>query len=1098
MKFVRESIATKISILIILLVMVTASFVGMIFYYGGNKVLVQREFEKIDRKTKAIGHSLKVGLSELKRDTLTLANVSNVKNISNSKNWKKDIQRLTKFKHSYISIHYFNNKAKLKESFQRNNTNFVNSNNIESEIGKYLSQIKNLEESEVFLTDIWLNKLGKKIEKPHRPILFSIAPVFNKNGREGFLALKYDFSDLFRQITALANNNESLFVTNSEGDYLIHPQKLKTFGFNLGIRYKINDDFPILTEKLSPDFETEKGQGFITNYQNQKFLIHNEKAYLTGSNNNTYLKVTIGISYDDVIGSSNVIRTRSFYLSLGLIILTALVGWVTTKYLTKHLDRITEMAQRYTRGETDIHIPVESKDEIGVLSLTFQGMVRQVNERTRILRKNERELREARDRTEQSLKEKNEVLDDLKKQKEEVERVSKDKDELLAIVSHDLKNPLAVIETSMDILMEDEGANHSDMTKDLIRRAKSSSRFALNLITDLLEVARLEGGIKLDFEKFAVKDMISSVLDGFFLKAQEKNINLETRFAGDFEVYADYGRFIQVLNNIIGNSLKFTPQNGKIIIHVSSFEGRRKLDGSGRILKIVIEDNGPGIPADKIDSIFNKFEQARVKDREIGTGLGLAISKNITTLHNGNIWVESVEGEGAKFFVTIPRLIEESVNKPVVNDEEFNPLILLADDSEDYRQFVKGKLSNVGMTVIEAENGEIALQVIQEKDPDLVLLDLDMPVKGGVEVLEELRASEKYKDLPIIVISEHLATKDLELINKLANEFIHKSSGEKDLEFKIREILQPGNLGHLDKALDLECPTILIVDDEEPIRELVGDRLEKIGYNTLKAKNGVEALFFVKKYSVDLLISDIRMPEVDGLTLSRMLIKEKPDLPIILMSGNLVEIPATLKKKLGVFALISKPFDLAELTKIVNEAVPLKQKINETLNEKVDNLNIKINETAIEESKELETQLTAQENSQDSIGTIEDVEDVKLLLVDDSEDMQMLFKVMLRKENYLLSVASDGKEGLELFKTKKFDIILMDIKMPVMDGIEAIVEMRKFEVEQSITETPVYAISANDSEEDIKKYLSNGFTGSVSKPLNKEKILGLLKERKAS
>ena len=804
MKFAKKSIAAKISILIIILVMITASFVGMIFYYGGNKVLVQREFEKIELKTKEIGYSLRLGISELKRDTRTLAHiVSHKKNLVEIENWKEDIHRMIKLKHSYLSVQILDNNLNSKEFYERNTSRVDLKNNKDStlkNLKKYNSKIERLEENKVFLTDIWLNKSENRIEKSHRRILYSLSPIFGKKGREGYLALKFDFADLFKEMKGFANSNESIFISNSKGDYLIHPQKLKTFGFNLGIRYKIGDDFPVLEERKDSKFETEKGHDYITNYQNQKFLIHMEKIFLSKDNKDNYFNLTIGISYDDVIGSSNVIRTRSFYLAFVLIILTALVGWFTTKYLTKHLDRITEMAQRYSRGETDIHIPVESKDEIGVLSLTFQGMLREVNERTRILKKNERELREARDRTEQSLKEKNELLDDLKKQKEEIERVSKDKDELLAIVSHDLKNPLAVIETSMDILMEDEAANHDEMTTDLIRRAKNSSAFALNLITDLLEVARLEGGIRLELEKFPIKEMISSVLDGFFLKAQAKNISMETRITGEFEIYADYGRFIQVLNNIIGNSLKFTPKNGKIIIHIFPFEGRIKRGDPGRFLKIIIEDNGPGIPVDKIDIIFNKFEQARVKDRKIGTGLGLVISKNIMTLHNGNIRVESVKGKGAKFFITLPRLIEESVKKP-----------------------------------------------------------------------------------------------------------------------------------------DIE-----------------------------KSKN------FVKN------------------------------------------------------------------------------------------------------------------------------EDIKLLLVDDSEDIQMLFKVMLRKENFSLSIASNGQEGLELFKVNKFDIILMDIKMPVMDGNEAIKKMRIFETENSQEITSIYAISSNHSKDDIKLYLKNGFTGSASKPLKKDKILQLLKERKAS
>ncbi|MDC1175681.1 ATP-binding protein, partial [Bacteriovoracaceae bacterium] len=367
------------------------------------------------------------------------------------------------------------------------------------------------------------------------------------------------------------------------------------------------------------------------------------------SHPNIQIGFAIFSSYNRILSGLKFIRSQSIAISFLLILLTAFVGWYVVKYLLKNLNTITDSAKRYTQGESDINIKVNSSDEIGTLALTFQGMIRQVNERARVLRKSERTIREARDQAEKALNSKSQLLDDIKRQNEEIETMAKDKDELLAIVSHDLKNPLAIVETSMDILLEEAAVKGNSQIKDLVRRSKTNARYALNLITDLLDLARMEGGIKLDFDVFNVNEMIETILDSLDIKAKEKNISFITNFDGTYNIKADYGRIVQVINNVVGNALKFVPKDGTIKIILEKFESNRKVDGNSSFLRIKIEDNGPGIPKSKLKTIFNKFSQARESDRKIGTGLGLAICENIVGKHTGSIMVESVEGHGATF-----------------------------------------------------------------------------------------------------------------------------------------------------------------------------------------------------------------------------------------------------------------------------------------------------------------------------------------------------------------------------------------------------------------------------------------------------------------
>jgi CheY-like chemotaxis protein/HAMP domain-containing protein len=891
---------------------------------------------------------------------------------------------------------------------------------------------------------------------------------------------------------------------DSKGNILFHPNSIKRLGYEIGLPYKIDEELSILKENQFVS-SGKMVSSHLTEYKGNKYLVHARKYYPFKSSDKFY-GVVFTSPRGKVFSSVSTIRSQSIFLSLGLIFMTAAIGWFFTKYLMKNLNEITTLAKAYTQGEQDIQIPIRSNDEIGILALTFQGMVRQVNERTRILRKSERKIREARDQAEQALSSKSQLLEDIRRQKSEIERVSKDKDDLLAIVSHDLKNPLAVVETSMDILMENDDLKEQQMSWDLIRRSKNAAKMALNLITDLLDLARLEGGIKLDFEKFSVTEMIDTVIDSFYLKAKAKNINLFANYSGDYHVYADYGRCIQVISNIVGNALKFTPENGWIEVRVKTYETAHKLDGSNIGLRVEIQDNGRGIPGDKVDTIFNKFEQAKDKDREIGTGLGLAICKNICSLHSGDIWVESKEGQGATFIIVLPRILEEAAITPRPSLENIDLLpsftVLVVDDQEEYRSNVVSLLKNMNQHILEAKNGEEGLQVCESQMPDLILLDLNMPVKNGVETLNEVRQLKGAENVPVIAMAESNDQVLEEEITGKVSDVYYKHTPIAELEAKVSNILMPEGSREFDKELVEGQKTILIVDDEDEIRELMTEYLEMEDYNVLKAKHGVEALFLFKKYHVDLVVTDLRMQKMDGITLCHHLGQLRENLPIIIVSGKIVELPSDLKVKLGAVKVMTKPFEFEvfvdEVKQILGEGDSSKAQIvfDDGKDSKV---NIPVKTKDAEEVKAVEeppvenvTPITVKSNSKG-----EESNRPRLLLVDDSDDMQTLFKILMRKEPYDIDVAENGLIGLEYFKKHRYQTVFMDINMPEMKGDEAIIEMRKWEEGQGHAASNIIVMTANDSPADVEKFLSIGFDSFVKKPLNKKKILAGIPKKAA-
>jgi len=264
-----------------------------------------------------------------------------------------------------------------------------------------------------------------------------------------------------------------------------------------------------------------------------------------------------------------------------------------------------------------------------------------------------------------------------------------------------------------------------------------------------------------------------------------------------------------------------------------------------------------------------------------------------------------------------------------------------------------------------------------------------------------------------------------------------------------------------EKKIRQDRKTIMVVEDEEGIRDIIAEKIQTMDINAIKAKNGVEALFLMKKYPVDLVLTDIRMPELDGLSLTRLVRKSYPNVDIVLMSSTTVEIPEELMKRMGVKALLAKPFDIDFLDELFQPYL-------------VSNINPSEQNVG---SPPIQTQNELQ----------------KILLVDDSEDMHLLFDVLLKGLSIEIKHCFNGLEGLQNFENNHYDAIFMDVNMPVMDGLEAIRKMREVEMKDGRSQTKVVVISANNSSEDIKKYLETGFNLAVAKPVSKQKILDALK-----
>jgi PAS domain S-box-containing protein len=336
----------------------------------------------------------------------------------------------------------------------------------------------------------------------------------------------------------------------------------------------------------------------------------------------------------------------------------------------------------------------------------------------------------------------------IQRLKEEADAANRAKTEFLARMSHEIRAPLNAVIGTGDLL---ERTALNAEQRQYVRVFQKAANNLLALINDILDLSRVEAGrLTLEESDFELAELLDSVVEVMSVRAKQKGISLVYHIAPQTppRLRGDSERLGQVLLNLIGNAIKFT-ENGQVLVHVEPDPKR----SAATVLQFSVADTGIGIPAEKLDEIFEVFTQADASITRAygGTGLGLAISKRLVELMNGRIWAESRPGEGATFYFTTTFGIATAVMPP---ENQVTPLrtapgslsalrILVVDDSEENRFLISEYLKDFGCQLEFAENGQIAVEKICLNAYDLVLMDLRMPVMTGYEAAQRIRGWEE-------------------------------------------------------------------------------------------------------------------------------------------------------------------------------------------------------------------------------------------------------------------------------------------------------------------------------------------------------------------
>jgi len=374
-------------------------------------------------------------------------------------------------------------------------------------------------------------------------------------------------------------------------------------------------------------------------------------------------------------------------------------------------------------------------------------------------------------------------------------------------ISHEFKTPLTLILGPLDRLQEKE--NLSEEGKQLILLMRKNVHLLLKLIDQIIDFRKTETGkMQMTFTFGDLKLFISDICQSFRFLAQKKHIHFNFFSDGDdFVLWFDSDKMEKICYNLISNAFKFTPENGKIEVKLSKYALNDEF-----FAKIIVSDSGIGIPNSQLDKIFNRF--FKIGNNTQNSGIGLHLTKMLVELHNGIIEVQSVEGKGSTFTVTIPfkqkdiamseqypdinfeRNYQEKINYMDVSDEindEYNaekPLILLVDDNADVRNFIKTLLQNE-YTIIEAKDGQSGLLKAMKYVPDLIVSDVMMDKMNGFELCKAVKENISTSHIPVILLTAYAMDEQRSLgFESGADAYIPKPFNENLLKIRIRKTIE--------------------------------------------------------------------------------------------------------------------------------------------------------------------------------------------------------------------------------------------------------------------------------------------------------------------
>lgn len=644
------------------------------------------------------------------------------------------------------------------------------------------------------------------------------------------------------------------------------------------------------------------------------------------------------------------------------------------------------------------------------------------------------------------------------------ELASKTKSEFLANMSHELRTPLNSIIGFTELLLQEK---LTEEQKEIVSNIRQSSYSLLELINDILDLNKIEAGkIEINPISVSISSLLHEIDNMFRARFQQKKLYFRIIIEDNVPEYimVDPLRLKQVIINLVGNAIKFTNQGG-VELRIENLSNT-KFIGQTINLQFSVKDTGLGIPEKKLSLIFEAFTQAEKDTAQKfgGTGLGLTISKRLVELMGGEISVESKVGEGSLFKFVIP----VEITRPTKEKEEIStikieeiigaespraPLILIIEDDLEIAKLFEHHFKQKEFKMIISQSAADGLRNAIKYHPDLILLDIFLSDKSGWELLREIKSDVRLKSIPVIICS---VERDLNKAYNLgAIDYLEKPVSVKKLEELVTNIKKSYVLNE----------RIVCVDDDINTLNRLDKILTKYDLTTECFDDPEIALKkLIDSKPPSLIILDLMMPKIDGFQFLAE-IRKRDDLTtvpvVILTSKKLIKEEIDFLKEKSSSIFFKDKFNENEFFQTLDQILETIQKGKSSII------------FTERETKSVEIEKPA-------------VPPLHILLVEDNLMNQKFMSHILKRLGATFEIASDGKDAIEKIKSNHYDLVLMDVQMPVMDGLEATKYIRQ---ELKLIDLPIIALTAHAMKGDKEKCLAAGCNGYIPKPIDQQKLV---------